>query len=159
MSKPRRRSESHVPPQLVGILADAVAIGATAFRLEPNPPHTMASFAAGSQASEIDFEAWSGREIMKFLADRVTDVKKKAGQFEMECDGKKVRVPRRIGPVAQPDAGRDHMDLILPETANQALEPTETRGAVPDMAAPVSRVSSGLRGSVLRSPEGSCAGT
>ena len=59
-------------------------------------------------------------------------------------------MPRRIGPVAQPDAGRDHMDLILPETANQALEPTETREAVPDMAAPVSRVSSGLRGSVLR---------
>ena len=26
---------------------------------------------------------------MKFLADRVTDVKKKAGQFEMECDRKR----------------------------------------------------------------------
>jgi hypothetical protein len=35
--------------------------------------------------------------------------------------------------------------------SNQALEPTETRGAVPETAALVSQVSSGLRGSVLRS--------
>jgi hypothetical protein len=89
MSKQRRKSQGQVPPQLIGILADAVAIGATAFRLEPNPPHTMASFAAGSQASEIDFEAWSGREMMTFLADQVTDVKGRTGQFEVECDGKK----------------------------------------------------------------------
>ncbi len=62
-----RENEKQAPPQLVGILADAVAIGATAFRLEPNPPHTMASLAAGSQAAEIDFESWSGREMLDFL--------------------------------------------------------------------------------------------
>ena len=89
MSKPQRKRESPVPSQIIGILADAVAVGATAFRLEPHPPHIMASFAAGSKTAEIDFEAWSGREMMKFLADQVTDLKKKAGQFEMECDGKK----------------------------------------------------------------------
>jgi hypothetical protein len=89
MSKAPPKKVSQVPPQLIGILADAVAIGATAFRLEPNPPHTMASFAAGSQAREIDFEAWSGREMMDFLAAQVTDRKSKAGQFALECDGKR----------------------------------------------------------------------
>jgi len=88
MNKPQHRKQNPVPPQLVGILADAVAIGATAFQLEPNPPRTMASFAAGSKAAEIDFEAWSGREMMKFLADQITDTKSKTGQFEIEYDGK-----------------------------------------------------------------------
>lgn len=55
MSKPQpKKKQSQVPPQLIGIVADAVAIGATTFRLEPNPPHTMASFAAGSQAMEME---------------------------------------------------------------------------------------------------------
>lgn len=49
----------------------------------------MASFAAGSQAQEIDFETWAGREMMDFLADQVTDSKNKTGQFELECDGKR----------------------------------------------------------------------
>jgi hypothetical protein len=88
MSKARLKEASQVPPQLIGIVADAVAIGATGFRLEPNPPHTMASFSVGSQAMEIDFEAWSGREMMDFLVGQVTDPKKKTGQFELKCDGK-----------------------------------------------------------------------
>ena len=83
-----RPKAGRAPPQLVGILADAVAVGATAFRLEPNPPHTMASFAAGSQATEIDFEAWSGHEMMTFLADQVMDRKERLGNFEVELDGK-----------------------------------------------------------------------
>ena len=89
MKNTPRKKASRVPPQLIGILADAVAIGATAFRLEPNPPHIMASFGAGSRATEIDFEAWSGQEMMRFLADQVTDAKNKTGQFEVECDGKR----------------------------------------------------------------------
>src|ERR1035441_10649842 len=84
-----RKKDSRVPPQLIGVLADAVAIGATSFRLEPNPPHIMASFAAGSRATEIDFEAWSGQEMMRFLADQVTDLRNKSGQFEVEYDGKR----------------------------------------------------------------------
>jgi hypothetical protein len=89
MSKARPKKTSQVPPDLIGIVADAVAIGATAFRLEPNPPDTMASFSAGSQAAEIDFEASAGREMMDFLARQVTDPKTKTGRFELECDGKR----------------------------------------------------------------------
>ena len=89
MSKRRCKKENRVPPQLIGIIADAVAMGANVFRLEPNPPHMMASFAAGSQAAEIDFEAWSGREMMDFLADQVTDSKSRTGHFEVECGGKR----------------------------------------------------------------------
>lgn len=89
MNTARRKKAKKVPPQLVGILVDAVAIGATTFRLEPNPPHTMASFAAGSRAMEIDFESWSGREMMDFLADQVRDPKTKTGEFELEHDGKR----------------------------------------------------------------------
>lgn len=98
-----KKQPSAVPPQLIGILADAVAIGATTFRLEPNPPHTMASFAEGMQAQEIDFEAWSGREMMDFLLRQVTDVKRRTGRFEVECDGKrymcKVALDRIRNPV------------------------------------------------------------
>ena len=89
MSKARVRSPDEVPPQLIGILADAVNLGATAFRLEPNPPHTMASFAVKSKAVEIDFEAWSGREMMLYLASRVTDSKQGKGEFQMEYAGKR----------------------------------------------------------------------
>jgi hypothetical protein len=48
----------------------------------------MASFAAGSQAVEIDFKASAGREIMDFLEDQMTDRKKKEGKFDVECEGK-----------------------------------------------------------------------
>ena len=89
MKNTPHKKDSPVPAQLIGILADAVAIGATGFRLEPNPPYIMASFAAGSRATEIDFEVWSGREMMHFLAGQVTDAKNKSGQFEVECDGKR----------------------------------------------------------------------
>ncbi len=89
MNKTPPKKECPVPPPLLGILADAVAIGATSFRLQPNPPHTMASFTTGSQACEIDFEAWAGREMMDFLASQVTDAKGKAGRFEVTYDGKR----------------------------------------------------------------------
>lgn len=89
MSKARFNKTSEVPPQLIGIVADALAIGATGLRLEPNPPHTMASFSAGSQAREIDFEAGSGREMMDFLVSQVTEPKTKAGTFELEYDGRR----------------------------------------------------------------------
>lgn len=101
MSKSRRTKVNQVPPQLIGILVDAMAIGATSFRLVPNPPHTMATFGTVSQAIEIDFEAWSEREMMDFLAAQVTDAKKKTGQFVMEVDGKRyacrVAVDRKRG--------------------------------------------------------------
>jgi len=98
----KKREKDSVPPQLVGILADAVAIGATAFRLEPNPPHIMASFAAGSQAAEIDFEAWAGQEMMDYLAERVTNPKNDTGRFVLEYEGKpyacRVTLDRRRSP-------------------------------------------------------------
>ena len=86
---PRKTKQTQAPPQLIGILAAAIDVGATAFRLEPNLPLTMASFAAGSQAQEIDFEAWSGREMMDYLAAQVTDTKTKTGVFRGELDGKR----------------------------------------------------------------------
>jgi hypothetical protein len=49
----------------------------------------MATFETGFQAIEIDFEAWSGREMMDFLAAQVTVAKKKTGQFVMAVDGKR----------------------------------------------------------------------
>lgn len=91
MNQAHPKKPDRAPPQLVGIMADAIAMGATAFRLEPNPPHFMASFAAGLRATEIDFEAWSGREMMTFLVGQVMDRKQKAGRFEVELDGRTYR--------------------------------------------------------------------
>ena len=66
MTKKRIQKTPPVPPQLIGVHVDAVAIGATSFRLEPNPPHIMASFSVPSRASEIDFEHWAGQEMMDY---------------------------------------------------------------------------------------------
>ena len=89
MNNTPRQKNSQVPPQLIWILADAVAIGATAFRLEPNPQYIMASFSVGLRATEIDFEAWSGRDMMRYLAGQMTDLKNKSGRFEVEYNGKR----------------------------------------------------------------------
>ena len=86
--KSRRNKRGKVPPQLIDILADAVAMGATSFRLQTNLPHIMASFSAGSQATEIDFEPWSGREMMGYFAAHVTDRKTHTGRFTLEYDGR-----------------------------------------------------------------------
>ena len=98
----KKREKDSVPPQLIGILADAVAIGATGFRLEPNPPHLMASFSTKTQAAEIDFEAWAGQEMMDYLAERVTNPKNKTGRFVLEYEGKpyacRVTLDRRRSP-------------------------------------------------------------
>ena len=89
MTKKQIERTGGVPPQLIGVLADAVAIGATAFRLEPFPRHFMASFSVPSQAGEIDFENLSGQEMMDFLLGKITDPKAKSGSFVLEYEGKR----------------------------------------------------------------------
>ena len=42
MTKKQIEKTVTVPSQLIGVHVDAVAIGATTFRLKPNPPHIMA---------------------------------------------------------------------------------------------------------------------
>jgi hypothetical protein len=88
MTKKRIEKTGAVPPQLIGVLADAVAIGATAFRLEPFARHFMASYSVPSQAGEIDFESWSGQEMMDYLLGRIPDPKAKTGSFALEYEGK-----------------------------------------------------------------------
>ena len=93
MTKKRIGKTGTVPPQLAGVHLDAVAIGATAFRLEPNPPRIMASFAAGNQATEIDFESWSGQEMIGYLLGKITNPKAKTGSFVLEYDGRSYQCP------------------------------------------------------------------
>ncbi len=88
MSTKRRPKADTVPPQLIGIFADAIRIGATAFRLEFNPPYTMASMSAGGRAMEIDFESWSGKEMREFLLSTISDRRYKTGSFVMDYEGK-----------------------------------------------------------------------
>lgn len=88
MSVKRRPKADVVPPQLIGVFADAIRIGATAFRLELNPPHIMASISAGGRAIEIDFESWSGKEMIKFLLGTVSDRQHKTGSFVMDYEQK-----------------------------------------------------------------------
>ena len=91
-----------VPSELIGVLAEAFAMGATSFRLEPNPPHITASFSAGSHATEIDFYARGGRKILEYLAGRVAGPRRKTGRFVLELYGKryecKVTVDRKRDP-------------------------------------------------------------
>jgi hypothetical protein len=89
MTKKRIQKTGTVPSQLIGIHVDAVAIGATAFRLEPNPPHIMASFSVPSRATEIDFENWAGREMIRYLLGQITDSKARTGSFVLEYEGRR----------------------------------------------------------------------
>ncbi len=102
MTKKRIEKTGTVPPQLIGIHVDAVAIGATAFQLEPNPPHIMASFSVTSRATEIDFESWAGQEMIRYLLGKITDSKAKTGSFVLEYDGRsyqcRVTVDRKRNP-------------------------------------------------------------
>ena len=102
MTKKRIEKTGALPPQLIGVLADAVAIGATAFRLEPFPRHFMASFAAGNRASEIDFEMWSGKEMIAFLLGKITDAKAKTGSFVLEYEGKQYQCQVTVDPKRNP---------------------------------------------------------
>ena len=102
MTKQRIQKTLPVPPQFIGVHLDAVTIGATSFRLEPNPPHIMASFSAGNQATEIDFESWSGQEMLDYFRRQITDPKAKTGSFVLEYEGKRyqcrVKVDRMHSP-------------------------------------------------------------
>ena len=77
MTKKRIQKTHPVPPQLIGVHVDAVAIGATSFRLVPNPPHIMASFSTASQAGEIDFENSAGQEMLSWCEQKGTSVSAK----------------------------------------------------------------------------------
>jgi hypothetical protein len=86
-AKPRPKPDT-VPPQLIGVFTDAIRIGATSFRLEPNPPYVMASISAGGRAIEIDFESWSGEEMIEFLLRHICDRQHKTGSFVMDYTDK-----------------------------------------------------------------------
>jgi hypothetical protein len=105
MTNKRIKKTDMAPPQLIGVHVDAVGIGATAFRLEPDRTHFMASFSAGSQAMEIDFDLWAGQEMSDYLVGQIRDPKAKTGSFVLEYEGRRYdchvtvdhkRSPRRI---------------------------------------------------------------
>ena len=84
MSTKRRPKPDAVPPQLMGVFADAIGLGATSFRLESAPPYVMASISAGARAVEIDFESWSGKEMIEFLLRQISDRQYKSGGFVID---------------------------------------------------------------------------
>ncbi len=87
MTKKHIKKAPPVPPQLIGVLVDAAAIGAKAFRLEPYSAHFMASFSSGSKAREIDFERWEGQKMIDYLVGQISDPKAKSGNFVLEYEG------------------------------------------------------------------------
>ena len=87
--KKTNKLKDAVPSELIGVLAEAFAMGATSFRLEPNPPHMTASFSAGPRATQIDFHARNGRKMLDYLAGRVAGPRRKTGQFVLELYGKR----------------------------------------------------------------------
>ena len=112
MTKRRIQKAGTVPPQLIGLHFDAVAIGATSFRLEPNPPHIMASFSVPSRACEIDFESWGGQEMLDYLREQITDQKAKTGSFVLEYEGKRYQCRVTIDRMRNPE--RAEVSWTLP---------------------------------------------
>ena len=112
MTKKRIQKTHPVPPQLIGVHLDAVAIGATSFRLEPNPPHIMASFSVPSRACEIDFESWGGQEMLDYLRGQITDPKAKTGSFVLEYEGKRYQCRVTVDRMRSPE--RAEVNWTLP---------------------------------------------
>jgi len=77
-----------VPPQLLGVLDDAIQITATRFRLETFPTHIMASFSVRSQATEIDFEMDAGQEMIDYLMAQ--NSASRDDSFSLEYEGRRL---------------------------------------------------------------------
>jgi hypothetical protein len=88
MAKSKSKNTKFVPPQLIGVLDDAMQIAATSFRLETFPTHIMASFSAQSQAAEIDFEMDAGREMIDYLITQAAAGS--TSKFSLERDGRRL---------------------------------------------------------------------
>jgi len=88
MKKLQTIKTSPVPPQLIGVLDDVMKIAATSFRLETFPTHVMASFSVKSEATEIDFEMWSGQEMIDYLMAQTSAGS--AGRLSLEYDGRRL---------------------------------------------------------------------
>ena len=84
MRKKRSDSPLRCPPQLYGIYEDAAQIGAGVFWLERLSHGIMASFSAGNQAAEIDFEDEAGQEMIDFLTRHLEDSKWRPAKFLLE---------------------------------------------------------------------------
>ena len=106
MSTPKPPATATLPLPLQGVLDDVLAIGAKGFRLEPNPPRIMVSFSAQSQAVEIDFEPWAGKQMIDYLVAQTSHWKGKGGELRLTYEGKEYdcrvevdnrRQPRRVG--------------------------------------------------------------
>src|SRR6266487_2765060 len=88
MAKSKTKNTKSVPPQLIGVLDDAMQIAATRFKLETFPTHIMASCSAQSQAMEIDFEMDAGQEMIDYLMTLATACS--ASSFPLEYNGRQL---------------------------------------------------------------------
>jgi hypothetical protein len=86
----------------MGVLDDVLAIGAKGFRLEPNLPRIMVAFSTRSQAVEIDFEPWAGRQMIDYLVAQTSHWKGKRGKLRLVYGGEaydcRVQVANRRRP-------------------------------------------------------------
>lgn len=86
----------------MGVLDDVLAIGAQGFRLEPNPPRIMVVFSTRSQAVEIDFEPWAGRQMIDYLVAQTSHWQGKSGELHLVYERKaydcRVQVDNRRQP-------------------------------------------------------------
>ena len=94
MPKKSSGSPLRCPPQLYGIYEDAALIGSGAFWLERLPHGIMASFSAGNQATEIDFEDDAGQEMIDFLTRRLHS--SKGGHGECLLEYRDQAIPCRV---------------------------------------------------------------
>ncbi len=88
MAQKVKRTEMMLPPQLIGVLEDALRIQATAFKIEHLPPVVMASFSTPSQAMEIDFEPEAGQEMIDYIVGQ-SSLRNGKGRFVLEYEGKR----------------------------------------------------------------------
>lgn len=102
MTKREPTATATLPLPLMGVLDDVLAIGAQGFRLEPNPPRIMVVFSTRSQAVEIDFEPWAGRQMIDYLVAQTSHWQGKSGELHLVYERKaydcRVQVDNRRQP-------------------------------------------------------------
>lgn len=107
MSRKQTIATNPIPPQLLGLMDAAGAMGAKTFQLEPTSSGFRACFAAGSQAREIEFATWAGQELMTYLTANAKLKRRRQGCFAFEYRGRSYQCE-----VAKGTQGSEHALIV-----------------------------------------------
>jgi len=92
-----------IPPQLIDVLDDVLAINASSFRLTRETEHIMVAFSVFDRGGEIDYTMESGEEMMVYLIERGYSHGKIPHPFFLEFEEIKLKCQLTVDNIERPD--------------------------------------------------------